>query len=118
ALGLRWSGQYERIQRDEVLRDVARLIRVTRINPKGGRPDTLALPLEYLNGWLFSVQVKRVNEDVYERIKQYKRECYQVLYRHFQSEALARRESGSPLAQIRELGLAIARQAEQQMLLE
>ena len=59
-LGLSWSGQFERINRDPVLSGEVRFVRVTRTNDRGGDPDTLCLPLEFLNGWLFGVNATRV----------------------------------------------------------
>ncbi len=86
-LGLSWSGQYERIMRDEVLSEVAHLIRVTRIKSSRGNPETLALPIEFLNGWLFGVSLGRIKDDVMkEKIKRYQKECYRVLYEAFRSD--------------------------------
>lgn len=116
-LGLAWNAQYERVQRDPVLNEVAQLVRITRIGPTGGRPEYLCLPLKYLNGWLFGISVNRVKESLRERIKQYQRECYGVLAQSFQNRSVEISPS-SQLMQIRELGLAIAQMAEQQMALE
>ena len=55
-LGLSWRGQRARIQRDDVLSEAARLIKVVR--PRGGEQGgtvtqaMLSLPLRYLNGWV------------------------------------------------------------------
>lgn len=67
-LGLAWSGQFERIQRDRILSEVSELIRVTRINSETqrGRPDNLCLPVEFLNGWLFGINVSRVKPEMQE----------------------------------------------------
>jgi hypothetical protein len=43
-LGVSWAGQRERINRDPVLSDVERFVRVTRTNTSGGNPNVLALP--------------------------------------------------------------------------
>lgn len=120
ALGLDWSAQFRRIRRDPELDEVSRLIAITAINPnpKGGRPDIVALPLEFLAGWLFGVQTNRVREELREKIRRYKLECYRVLSAHFQGESGGRRESSNTLVQVRGLALAIAQMAEQQMALE
>lgn len=118
ALGLDWSAQYRRIQRDDELSEVSELIAITAIKSRRGQPQTLALPLEFLAGWLFGVRTSRVDEKLREKIRRYKLECYRVLNEHFQGEALTRRESGSAFAHIRGLALAIAAEAEQRMLLE
>jgi hypothetical protein len=83
--------------------------------------------LEYLSGWLFRIEARRVKSELKEKIIRYRRECYRVLAQSIQADALARAESmQSPaylsapmsLSQIREMGLAIARMAEQQMALD
>jgi hypothetical protein len=78
-LGLSWSGQRERINRDPVLSDAVRFVRVTRTNSQGGNPNVLALPLDYLNGWLFGVNANRVKEEIRDNLIRYQRECYRVL---------------------------------------
>lgn len=83
-IGLAWNGQYERIKRDEVL---AEGVRVIRIPTAGGDQKSIFLPLEYLNGWLFGVDVNRVKPEVKEKLIQYKRECYQVLADYWQKGA-------------------------------
>ena len=67
-LGLSWSGQFERIKRDEVLSDALRFVRVTPTNPQGGDPEVLCLPLDYLPGWLFGVSASRVRPELKEKI--------------------------------------------------
>jgi ferritin-like metal-binding protein YciE len=84
ALGLAWSGQYERLQRDEVLSEASRLIRVTRINSQRGNPDSICLPLKYIPGWLFGISATRVKPELRERVIRYQRECYDVLAEAFQ----------------------------------
>jgi len=60
-LGLSWGGQYERINRDVVLSEVASSVRVTRTEEERQfTRDLLCLPLGYLNGWLFGVNAARV----------------------------------------------------------
>jgi hypothetical protein len=127
-LGLRWSGQYERLQRDPVLAEALQFVRVSTTNPRGGDPEVLALPLEYLPGWLFGISTSRVKPELQDKITRYRRECFRVLWRAFQADALrtvgapdagaVRVGHGSSLAQIREMGLAIAQMAEQQIALE
>jgi hypothetical protein len=114
-LGLSYSGQRERINRDPVLSDVVRFVRVTRTNTEGGNPNVLALPLDFLNGWLFGVSANRVNQDIREKLIAYQRECYQVLARHFTAVSPAPSSASAGLMQVREMGLAIARMAEEQM---
>ena len=120
-LGVDWGSQRKRINRDDVLSDeiMSVVITTTDIDPKSKKPRTskmLALPLDYLNGWLFGINASRVKKELKEKILDYKRECYRVLYESFQASSV--QTSSSSLAQIRSLGLAIASMAEQQMEME
>lgn len=76
----------------------------------------VCLPLEYLNGWLFGINASRVREELRERLIRYQRDCYRVLSQAFQGAAVS--SSSSSLAQIRDMALAIASMADQQMHLE
>lgn len=117
-LGLTWSGQFERIQRDPVLAGEVRFIRVTRTN-LGGDPEVLCLPVEFIHGWLFGINASRVKSELKEKIIRYQRECYHVLWEAFNPQALTSSSIGpSTLEQIRATGLAIAQLAEQQMEME
>lgn len=125
ALGLSWAGQSERIRRDEVLADEMRLIRMTRINPEGGRPDHLCLPLDFLPGWLFGVQATRVKPELKEKVLLFKRECYKVLSEAFQEGRLTATpsmtellQSDSPAAQAYKMAMAIMEMARNQLILE
>lgn len=119
-LGLVWSGQFERIQRDAVLSEEAKLIRVTRINSESqrGRPDNLCLPVEFLNGWLFGINASRVKPELRDKVIQYQRDCYRMLWEAFNAQAPAATQSTSALEQIRATALAVAQLAEQQMEME
>lgn len=68
-LGLVWSGQFERIQRDEVLSEALMTIRVTRtlIAASARARDSLdmaCLPLDLIPGWLFGIQTGRVKQSI------------------------------------------------------
>jgi hypothetical protein len=119
ALGLAWPSQFMRLQRDLVLSSKARLVIVTIINPPGraGRPDMVCLPLKYLPGWLFGVNAARVREELRDKILRYQDECYDALAVAFMPSSVTVADSPAmtSLAQIREMGLAIVRMAEQQM---
>lgn len=45
------------------------------------------LPLEYVYGWLFTIDANLVAENVRERVADYQRECYDALYDHFAGRA-------------------------------
>ncbi len=60
-IGLAWHGQFERMKRNPVL---SKGIRVMRTPSSGGDQDTICLPLDLLNGWLFGVDVNRVKDEI------------------------------------------------------
>jgi hypothetical protein len=117
-LGLSWPGQFERINRDPVLQQETRFVRVTRTNLTGGDPEVLCLPLDFLNGWLFGINANRVKAELQEKVIQYQRDCYRVLARAFQAEitqAATSTPDSTSLMQVRNMALAIASMAEQQI---
>jgi P22_AR N-terminal domain/ORF6C domain len=119
-LGLAWSGQRERINRDPVLSGEVRFVRVTRTN-LGGNPNIFCLPLDFINGFLFGINASRVKPELQEKVIRYQRECYRILSETFQAESSPTHESSDAIAaleQIRDMGLAIAHMAEQQIEME
>lgn len=125
-LGLAWSGQYERLQRDAILSDVLQGIRVTRTPGRGGGAQTLvALPLKFLPGFLFGISVNRVKEELRDRILRYQRECYDALWEAFQEGRLTADpsftellEADTPAVQTYKMLQAMTRLARNQVLME
>jgi hypothetical protein len=115
-LGLDWSAQRQRISRDPVLSEVTQGVVITTTPSPGGRgggpQEAVCLPLDYLNGWLFGVSASRVKDEIREKLLAYQRDCYRVLSRHFMAPPTS---PSSALMQVREMGLAIVRMAEEQM---
>jgi hypothetical protein len=143
-LGLDWSSQRKRLNRDEILKESQGVVIMTT---PGGVQEMLCLPLELLPGWLFGVETNRVKPELKEKIIRYRRECFKVLWQAFQTDAINLAEAGIvgveladldtleaerarqrveegpsvgelALMQLREMGLSIARMAEQQLELE
>lgn len=82
AMGLNWQGQHERVNRDPVLSQGIRIMRIPF--GRGGAQETLCIKLELVNGWLFGIDSGRIKDEaVRERVILYQRECYQVLHDHF-----------------------------------
>jgi hypothetical protein len=117
-LGVAWSAQRLRINRDPVLSEETERVIVTITDSRQtmGR-EMLCLPLDYLNGWLFGINANRVKPDIRQRLIRYQRDCYRILAEAFVPRALPAGQSttASNLMQVRELGLAIARMAEEQL---
>ena len=78
------------------------------------------LPLRYLNGWLFGVNADRVKEEIRDRVIRYQEECYDVLFQAFQRPSLPVEDPSAitALVHVRDMGLAIARLAEEQIVFE
>lgn len=89
-LRIDWSAQRQRINRDTVLSDAMVMITTPQKNPSGSGfidQDTLALPLEFLNGWLFGIDDTRIKEEIRQKVIDYKKQCYVVLYEFFNKGA-------------------------------
>lgn len=80
-IGLSWDSQFKKIQRHEILNST--VVMMTMVAPDGKKREMLCLPLDYLNGWLFGVDAKRVKPEIRERLLTYQRECFRVLNNHF-----------------------------------
>jgi hypothetical protein len=127
-LGVQWNAQFERINREPILLEVGRTVRVTRT--EGERQVTrelFCLPIDYLNGWLFGINVNRVKERIRPKLLQYQREVYRVLYEAFGRNEVtaapdplldALRDSENPAAIAYRQAMAIANIARQQLLIE
>lgn len=76
-IGLCWDGQRQRIQRDEVLSEGAVIITVPS---NGGDQQMICLPIEYINGWLFGIDINRCKPEIRDTLIKYKKECYQALH--------------------------------------
>jgi hypothetical protein len=118
ALGLDWSGQAQRIRRDEVLADAQVTVLV---KTSGGDQRMLALPLDLLPGWLFGISTTRVKPELAPKIARYRRECFRVLWDAFKADILPAEPapsgaSGAALAL--EFAEAITALARQQLAIE
>lgn len=123
-LGLTWSPQLRRINRDPVLSEAATSVTVT-VTESGQRGAMTCLPLKYLPGFLFGISVNRVKDAYREAVIRYQRECYDVLWEAFQEgrltadPALSDLAAGdSPAAIAYRMASAVMRLARQQLLLE
>ena len=81
ALGIDWSSQKQRIERDEIL--ASTMVMITTVAADGKDREMRAVPYMFVFGWLFSIDASKVNEDVKESVLKYKMECYKVLFEHF-----------------------------------
>ena len=117
-LGIEWAPQYQRLQRDEILDEERRL--VVMIGADGRRREMVAIPLEFLPGWLFTIAGARLKtKEAAEKLKRCRRECFRVLWREFGQRGAVPEPTGSTaLMQVRDIGLALVQMAEEQMQLQ
>ncbi len=123
-LGLDWSAQRQRVQRDEVL---ARQVRQVIMTGADGKHRELScLPLDFLPGWLFGITTRRLRPPLQEKLTRYREECFRVLWNAFKhdivpisptaSMPVPPDRSGAAIAY--EIATAVQHLARQQMELE
>jgi hypothetical protein len=131
-LDVDFDAQRRRINRDAVLSEEVMSVVVTTTDsddPSSRRPrhsEMLALPLEFLSGFLFGINAQRVKEEVRERLIRYQRECYKVLSEAFFEGRLTAdadfdlllQNSDSPVVQAYQTFQALAKLARHQLVLE
>lgn len=106
AIGVDPEAQRQRINRHYILNSVAFTLKATGADGKSY--EMLCLPLEFIYGWLFTIDANLVAEDRREAVAEYQRECYETLYRHF-AGSLRRRveENEAEIAALKDLNAAI-----------
>lgn len=77
ALGVDWRSQRTKIMGDPVL---SKGVALNTTPSEGGPQQTLTLPIDLMQGWLFKLNPERVGPEARERVIAYQRECYQVLH--------------------------------------
>ena len=77
-IGLDWKSQYSRMKRDDVLNST--MVIITTVAEDGKNREMLCLPIQYLNGWLFGIDINRCNPEIRDTLIKYKKECYQALH--------------------------------------
>ncbi|ACA32543.1 putative antirepressor protein [Histophilus somni 2336] len=77
-IGLDWASQYSRIKRDDILNST--IVIITTVAEDSKIREMLCLPIDYLNGWLFGIDVNRCKPEIRETLIKYKKECYAALH--------------------------------------
>lgn len=111
AVGVNPEAQRQRILRHYILNSVAFILKATGAD--GKNYEMLCLPLEYIYGWLFTIDANLVAEANREKVASYQRECYDILYRHF-AGSLRRRveENEAEIAALKAVNDAILQEKE------
>lgn len=81
ALGIDSKVQRNKIQEHPILNSIGVLS--TLVAADGKQREMLCLPLEYVFGWLFTINPSNVSEEARESVLSYQLECYRALYEYF-----------------------------------
>lgn len=95
-IGLDWTAQAQRLKRDEILNST--MVIITIVAEDGKQREMICLPIEYLNGWLFGIDVNRCKPEIRETLIKYKKECYAALHDYW-FNGKAERSQIAPLAE-------------------
>lgn len=74
--GIDWSNERRRLQKDPILSKAV----VKTTTPFSNGQEISCLPLEYVSGWLFKINLNNVNEDARPGLERIQLECYQALH--------------------------------------
>ena len=111
AIGIDHDAQRQRIKRHRKLSSVA--VTVTATGTDGKSYEMLALPLQYVYGWLFSIDLSMVAESALPTVEKYQDECYDVLYHHFTASMQRTIETNNAeIELLRQINSAISREKE------
>lgn len=81
ALGIDYKVQWQKIKDDEDLSSV--MVLSTTTGGDGKSYEMCCLPVEFIYGWLFTINPKNVKPEAQEAVRKYRMLCYRALYQHF-----------------------------------
>ena len=84
ALNLEYTRQFKNLKEDEILNQL--LAEQPMVGADNRIRKMVSLPEKYIYGWLFSINSSS------EDLKNYKKECYDVLYNYFHGTITGRKE--------------------------
>ncbi len=87
-VGLSWGSQHQKLTADVDLWGCTHI----EIPSPNGLQTMTCLPLENLNGWLFSIQSARVKPEFRDKLRAYQKECFQALDAYWRTGAALRPE--------------------------
>ncbi|MBE2220380.1 MAG: ORF6C domain-containing protein [Anaerolineae bacterium] len=126
-LGVDWSAQRRRINRDPVLsEEIKSVVIAVADSYRTINREVLSLPLDYISGFLFGIDANRVKPELRERLIRYQRECYKVLAEAFQEGRLTTdpsfddllKQANSDVVEAYQIAQAIMKLARNQIMLE
>lgn len=111
AIGVDHPSQVQRIKRHHILGPT--MVTITMVAADEKDREMVCLPLEFVYGWLFTIETGLVAESRRQDVETYQRECYEILYRHF-AGSLRRRveENEAEIAALQAVNEAILKEKE------
>jgi len=94
-IGLDWGTQYRKLMAQAKKFSICHM---TMPGADGKHYEMLCIPLEKLNGWLFSVNPAKVKPDLHHKITQYQEGCFQVLYEYWMKYQVPHHTVNFPVA--------------------
>jgi len=81
ALGIDYKVQWQKIKDDEDLSSV--MVLSTTTGADGKQYEMCCLPVEFIYGWLFTINPKNVKPEAQKAVRKYRLLCYRALYQYF-----------------------------------
>ncbi|MDR1624144.1 MAG: phage antirepressor N-terminal domain-containing protein [Tannerellaceae bacterium] len=85
ALGVDFSAQRQRIERDKLLSSTVGMITTVAADEK--EREMFCISFKFVFGWLFTIDTDRVKEEAQEAVVKYQLQCYNALYDYFTSRS-------------------------------
>ena len=82
ALGINYTTQLERLQKDPILSSSIVPLKGT-VAADGKQREMITIPFKFVFGWLFRIDNRNVKPEARDAVMQYQLECYNALYNHF-----------------------------------
>ena len=77
-LGLAWSPQRTKIVENHILNETMTII--VTVAEDGKNREMVCLPIDMINGWLFTINLNKVSEEIRPLVIYYQKECYRALF--------------------------------------
>ena len=109
AIGVAYQTQHLKLQDHEILAPTITL-RVM-VAADGKKREMVCLPLEFVYGWIFTINAKNVSEGAHDAVLRYQLECYKALYEHFTGSMQRTIETNNAeIELLRQINSAISRE--------
>jgi len=77
-LGLAWAAQFVKIKENQILNGSVSIIEI--VAEDGKNREMVCLPIDMINGWLFTINPNKVSEEIRPLVIYYQKECYRALF--------------------------------------